>query len=286
MKIILIQDGLHHKNKNALLNYKNQYHICNISDLDKIDLSTFDAVYSPSIPIDVKRYPNTNFIFGPHFSVFPEKNHMDMIRGNNSTYIQPSEWAKQAWKHHHHCNGIKLYSIPFGVDTERFNEMLPLEHRKNIFIYLKRRHPQELNLLIHYLNHKNINARIFDYVSRYDENDYLNFLKGSRFGIWLGAHESQGFALQEALSCNVPLLVWNVSSMNQEYGSGYSNIPATTIPYWDDRCGKAFNHISELDRCFNEFIKNLENYRPREYILENLSIVKCEEKFEKLVNVM
>lgn len=286
MKIIFIDIYFHHKNKSALLSYNNQYHICNVMDLDNLDLSNFDAVYSPSIPIDVTKYPNTKFIFGPHFNIFPNKHQMDMIRGNNSIYIFPSEWTKQLWKQHHCCDGVKLYTIPFGVDTERFNETIPLKYRTNVFIYFKRRNPQELDQLIRYLNGKNINARIFNYVSGYNENDYLNFLNSSRFGIWLGAHESQGFALQEALSCNIPLLVWNISSMNQEHGSGYSNIPATTIPYWDDRCGRVFNNISELDLCFNEFIKNLENYRPREYILENLSINKCQDKFEKLVNEM
>ena len=52
---------------------------------------------------------------------------------------------------------------------------------------------------------------------------FFNYLQNSKYGIWLDAHESQGFALQEALSCNVPLLVWNISSMNQEYNSTYNN---------------------------------------------------------------
>jgi hypothetical protein len=38
----------------------------------------------------------------------------------------------------------------------------------------------------------------------------------------------------------VPLLVWNVSSMNQEQNSSYNNIPATTIPYWNESCGEYF----------------------------------------------
>jgi hypothetical protein len=33
-----------------------------------------------------------------------------------------------------------------------------------------------------------------------------------------------------------------------------------------------------------KFIKNLTNYKPREYILENISFEKCEEKFINIVN--
>ena len=38
-------------------------------------------------------------------------------------------------------------------------------------------------------------------------------LKQARFCIWIGRHESQGFAFQECLASNVPILVWDVQSM-------------------------------------------------------------------------
>ena len=50
-------------------------------------------------------------------------------------------------------------------------------------------------------------------------------MQKAKYGIILDAHESQGFAIEEALSCNVPLLVWNTKFMSQEYGSRYENIP-------------------------------------------------------------
>jgi glycosyltransferase involved in cell wall biosynthesis len=138
--------------------------------------------------------------------------------------------------------------------------------------------------LLFFFQKLNINYKIFDYVNRYSEKDYIDYLKQSKYGIWLGAHESQGFALEEALSCDVPLLVWNVRYMSQEYGSKYNDIPATTIPYWDNRCGEYFYEYTELENAFNEFIKKIETYKPREYILENLSIKKCKKKIINLIN--
>ena len=68
--LILSQSFLHIKNKNgliAVLNYlKWQYHFGNINDINH-----YDIIYSPSEPIDVSKYPTKKFIFGPHFSVFP-----------------------------------------------------------------------------------------------------------------------------------------------------------------------------------------------------------------------
>ena len=119
---------------------------------------------------------------------------------------------------------------------------------------------------------------------KYNETEYLNCLQNAKYGIWLDAHESQGFALQEALSCNVPLLVWNVSSLNQDVGSNYPNFPATTLSYWNDNCGEVFYNYHEFLNKFNSFISNLNTYTPRQFILDNLSIKKCEEKFIDLIN--
>ena len=285
MKILFVDIYMHQKNANALYKYNNNYYVIkSIEQFDKIDLAQFDCVYSPSTPLNVKKYPNTKFIFGPHFRVFPELHQMTEIRNNNVIYIQPSEWAAKVWEINPFCNNIKIGVLPFGVDTNKFSQTKQITDRNKVFIYFKDRNPQELKLLTNFLNNKNIPYVIFSYKSRYNEQDYINYLQNSKFGIWLGRHESQGFALQEALSCNVPLLVWNVKSMNQEYGAKYGDVPATTIPYWDERCGEYFYNFDELENTLNTFISKIETYKPREYILENLSIKKCEEKLNDLIN--
>ena len=284
MKVLLYNhDSMHHKNKHALLLYNIEYYVCN--NLENFNLSEFDVVYSPCLPIDVSKYPNTKFIFGPHFSIFPKIDSMNLIKGKNTIYIQPSEWVVNLWENHDICNNIKLRDLPFGVDTNIFEEINNISNRNKIFIYFKRRSYNELNIIKTYLNSLNINYKLFQY-GNYNEKTYLEYLQNSKYGIWLDAHESQGFALEEALSCNIPLLVWNVTSMNQEEGSSYSNIPATTIPYFDERCGEYFYESKDFENIFNLFLSKLETYKPREFILENLSINICEKKLINLINNM
>ena len=124
---------------------------------------------------------------------------------------------------------------------------------------------------------------MFDYGKKYEQNDYIKCLQNAKYGIWLGRHESQGFALEEALSMNVPLLVWDVSSMNQEYGYHYENIPATSIPYWDEKCGESFTDVSQMEEIFERFTKHLNEYKPREYILENLSVEACSKRLTDII---
>lgn len=283
MKILII-DSFHHKNmiglKLLLHNINYEYKFGTIDEIN-----SFDIVYSPNNPIDTSIYPSKKFIFGPHFSVFPNNKLLSINNINkNVIYIQPSVWVTELWRNYGAEKIIPIKDFPFPVDVEKFCPIQIQNSQKNeVFIYFKRRKPEELEYVKHFLNNKNITYKIFDYVRHYSEEDYLKCLQNAKYGIIIDAHESQGFAIQEALSCNVPLLVWNTSFMSQEYGSNYPNIPCSSIAYWDERCGLYFYKVEEFETSYNEFINKLETYNPRAYIMENLSPQKCGERFIELV---
>jgi len=248
-----------------------------------------DIVFNPNGLdgiLDISLYKNKKFVFGPHFSVFPEENSLCFDnKHKNAIYIQPSQQAVDVWKKDFKYTTLPVRSYAFGVDTEKFKP--DEKDRDRVFVYYKSRNPTELDFLQDFLRKKNINYDFFAY-GHYSEEHYLSTLKSCKYGIWLGRHESQGFALQEALSCNVPLFVWSSMYMNQEYPGSqeYDRVTTkmTSIPYWDDRCGTYFyTDRDDLEGKFSEFIKNLENFSPREYILENLTIEKRTRALEKLI---
>lgn len=276
---ILITDSFHFKNREALIimltNNKIPFKFGN-----KSDIPDFDVIYSPVNPIDTSQYPDKKFIFGPHFSVFPDRKIQFINNINkNSIYIQPSTWAVNAWANANALLPIKPYCFPVNTNKFKCNNKI----RDKVFVYYKRRKPEELQFIVNYLNENKIEHKVFDYIKKYDEKDYISYLQESKYGIIVDAHESQGFAIEEALASNVPLLVWNVKYMSQEHGSRYPDIVATTVPYFDDRCGKIFYEENEFLQMFNEFINNINNYNPRSYIMENLSYDICYEKFLNLL---
>jgi hypothetical protein len=288
---------MHPKNMNALTHYKDIVltTIYNPSELNNYNLDNFDFVYSPGTVFDISSYPNTKFVFGPHVSIFPEFSFMNYLKDQpNAIYVQPSQWAADVWSQRIESNNVPIRVLPFGVDSDRFCELTPLNERNNVFVYYKKRDPNELQKVLGLLEGRNISYRVFSYDNRYDENEYLAYIQTCRYGIWVGEHESQGFALQEALSCNVPLLVWNVTSMSQEYGSGYCYIPASTIGYWNSQCGEFFTDASDLEPTFDKFIGRIEmtiaehetfefwGYRPREFILQYLSRDVCSLRFANI----
>lgn len=288
MKILFVNSGCHRKNLNFILKCKNIFfHIINsASEIDNLDVNTYDCIYSPCVPIDVSKYPNTKFIFGPHFSVFPD-NKLNLIKSPKTVYNSLSDWVVNIWSTDLLCNDLKVIKMPFGVETEKFTNIKSINERQNVILYFKHRNPNELSEIESFLKQKLINYTLFSYDKKYDEKYYLEYLQNTKYAIWVDAHESQGFALQEALSCNVPLLVWNVKSMSQEYNANYSEkLKATTIPYWDERCGEFFYEKEEFEEKFNLFISKLETYNPREYILENLSIEVRENKLIEFIENM
>ena len=287
MKVLFIKSHIHHKNLNFILKCKkiNFYIVDSINQISNIDLNTFDAVISPCDTIDVSKYPNVKFIFGPQFSVFPEER-LTIIKGSKTVYNLLSNWVINIWKNFPVCNNLNLVALPFGVDTAKFVDNKSITEKNGVMVYFKHRNPADLYFIESFLKYKNINYSVFSYDIKYDENEYINCLQKSKYCIWVDAHESQGFALQEALSCNVPLLVWNITSMNQEYGSTYSNLPATTTSYWDNKCGELFYNINEFESTYNKFVENIDNYKPREFILDNLSIEVCENNLIDLINNM
>jgi hypothetical protein len=74
--------------------------------------------------------------------------------------------------------------------------------------------------------------------------------------------------------------------MSQEVVGNYNNIPCTTIPYWDERCGEYLYEETELETTFHIFTNKLDIYKPREYIHEKLSLDVCFENFNKLCQTL
>ena len=285
VKFLIIDGFLHHKNKIGLkkmLEYLDYEYYFGRED----DINYYEIIYSPAKILDIGKYSNKFFIFGPHVSVFPETNLYKLKDYPNCVYIQPSEWALKVWQDRDASRFVKLRILPFCVDYRKFFNNKLNEEKRKVLVYTKRRKPSELDYVLNFLNYKREDVILFDYVKGYKEEDYLNELKKCKYGVIVDAHESQGFAIQEALSCDVPLIVWNSKFMNQEYGSKYGKVNCTTIPYWSDDCGEYFDNYLDLEKTYNIFIKNFKEnkYRPREFILKTLNEERCGDKLKSIVD--
>ena len=71
------------------------------------------------------------------------------------------------------------------------------------------------------------------------------------------------------MSLGVPLFVWD-SRTWEDQGSEWS-VPATSVPYWDDRCGERFYDIDDMQETFDNFYGRIESYKPQNFVKDTLS---------------
>jgi hypothetical protein len=70
---------------------------------------------------------------------------------------------------------------------------------------------------------------------------------------------------------NIPLFVLNKTL--------WRNYPATSVPYFDDRCGKVSIVNSDILQELNQFIDNIKIYNPRSFIMDNHTDVKSASRY-------
>lgn len=218
-------------------------------------------------------------IYGPHINInrlysFPS--------GEFDYYNFLSPWLVDLTKDL--FKDKKFISLPFPVEINKF---LPQEKKGNPVIYFKRRKREILE------NFKksfpNIEFEFFDYLQKYDEEVFLNKISRAPYCVWIGSHESQGFAMQEALSCNTPVFVIEAKDLRDEQGEGLwdnlfpgRELPCTSASYFDERCGM-ISSVETYQEDFTRFLNNLGEYFPRKFILETLSPEACIDKWRKVL---
>ena len=293
MKCLLIDSWIHKKNKHG---FKLMCDSVGASLLVSSQLNSensndeWDIILSPADYINPQYFPNAKkIIYGPHAFIhlkapWTESQYFD----HRCVYNFLSDWVVQFVKEQGTV-GVNTCTLPFAVDIERFKRDEPSEYKYDCFIYEKHRDIKIFQDIRAYVEKLGLNYKVFNTHSKYEEEDYLETLKHVRFGIWLDSHESQGFALEEALSCNVPLVVLDARSMFDERNEkgevayaaeqGKYKMLATTCPYWDERCGFKDPSIDILKTNILRMMKEYSSFNPREFVLEVLSPKACMNRF-------
>lgn len=166
-------------------------------------------------------------------------------------------------------NKDSLCVIPTGIISEKkLLKMNTLARNDRCLIYYKNREEEELQKVTEFLKNKNYAYDLFEY-GKYSNSQLIRAAKNNKFCILLNSSESQGIAVQEIMSANIPLYVWNISS---KYDS--------SVPYFDERCGIATYNYDEFVNKFELFINTLNSYSPKQLILDKLTFEKFIQNLE------
>jgi glycosyltransferase involved in cell wall biosynthesis len=215
-------------------------------------------------------------VVGPNLVVMPQEipAKVDLT---DAVYLFPCEWPARLWKN------LGFYACrtaiwPVGVDTDEFQPSTISDSERRVIVYHKDRDVQELVTILETLHALHLPYRLVLY-GRYSEKDYKELLSETSFIVWHGCHESQGIALQEAMACNIPVLVSDATSLAQAKSSyifpaNLSGFPVTSVPYFDEMCGIRITDLRRLGDAIEKMVAMRKMFQPREFVQKNLSLEK------------
>jgi hypothetical protein len=199
-----------------------------------------------------------NLLIGPHVWPFGDDlNHL----GEYKSLIFPSKWCVDSCVNNFpHLRGsywpVAIYK-PEIVEDPKFD----------CLVYYKDRPERDLLDVISFLESRGITYTGLQY-GNYTPKEFNESLSQVKYCIIIDNTESQGIAIQEMMACNKPLYVWDTKIWT--YVPSYP-APATSVPYWSDECGMKVYNFKKFQENFDEFISNLDDYCPADYIKANLS---------------
>jgi glycosyltransferase involved in cell wall biosynthesis len=194
-------------------------------------------------------------------------------------FLQPAVWVQEFWNTFS-LDKINTVVWPVGIDTKNFSPDLTAK-KDLVLVYNKQRSDTDMKAVCAALDAHGERYEELTY-GKYTESQYQNLLQRAQAVVWVGRSESQGIGLLEALSMNVPVLVWDVTKLGDFVGaeaSGFSAeqlafTPVTAAPYFDERCGMRFVAREDLDNSLRVFLESLHTYSPRSYVESELPLGK------------
>jgi len=200
-------------------------------------------------------------------------------------YLQHSTWANAIFEPYY---GTRCAIWPVGIDTEAWRPSSSDLKDIDVLIYDKvmwNHDAAEISLVQPIrmeLRRRHLSFAEIRY-GFYNGDEFRSLLRRCRAMIFLCEHETQGLAYQECLSTGVPILAWDQGWWldPNRFKWGQAETPATSVPYFDQRCGLRFRNVVEFSEKLSEFWDLLSSgtLHPREYILENLTLEKCAQHY-------
>jgi hypothetical protein len=181
--------------------------------------------------------------------------------------ILPSLWSKEAYTLD--CPSIekRIEIWPVGVEIPKSVEKKA--EALHLILFVKTAPSDLIEFVIKNLDQRNISYSILKY-GTFKREEYIEKLKISSGMIYIQEVESQGVALQESWSYDVPTLVWNKGSYT--FPNTHIEVHGqVSAPYLTERCGTFFESQKDFNIKLDFFINNLEKYDAQNYCTEYLS---------------
>ncbi|WP_435171525.1 glycosyltransferase [Falsirhodobacter sp. 1013] len=245
-----------------------------------VGISGYPGVY------DRVRLPNPA-IFGPGFVPPPHEVEAIGARCNIRFFTAPSEWACKIWRP---TLGDRVQPLFAPIILSDWPDLSQNAKTNDVLIYDKIRWQREaLVPRIHgrlgaHLKRRGLTSQTLRYGAHHG-SDFRAALRRSRAMVFLCEHETQGLAYQEAMASGIPILAWDEGRLIDpaERRMAPADLVVSSVPYFDARCGMTFTE-PQIEERFDAFWSVLEDFRPRDYVAEELNAQKSAQVYLNLLD--
>ncbi|WP_374951535.1 glycosyltransferase [Mucilaginibacter sp.] len=203
--------------------------------------------------------------------------------------LVPGEWMRRMFEPFYQ---EKVMAWPVGIDTAKWSPDIKGATIIDFLLYDKvrwqhDRYEQDLLQPVRdLLDSRGFSYQVITY-GQYQPEELAAALKTCKSALFFCEHETQGLAYQQILSTNTPILAWDRGGYWQDPAYFPDQVkygPVSSVPYWDERCGITFTGMSDFELKLNLFVAGLPGFKPRDYIMENLTLEKCAEAYVHIYN--
>lgn len=208
-------------------------------------------------------------------------------------YVQHCEWAIALYRPYFGAARCAIW--PVGINTDAWQPARDTAPVTDFLLYDKvrwehDRYEQQLLAPIRAeLRQRGLTFEEIRY-GHYRPEEYAAALSRCRALLFICEHESQGLAYQEAMSAGLPVLAWDPGEWLDpaRFAWGTPHVPATSVPYFDARCGERFRDVRGFAEALDRFQENQHagRYAPREYVLEHLTLRHGARRYLELLDAV
>jgi hypothetical protein len=209
---------------------------------------------------------------GPNIMVFPSEHGRLICCEEVDACITPDQLTGAMYEQE--CQELKgrCKAWPAGVDTEYWRPDMAKERRDQVLMFEKTSKGPvgPIQPYVHALEARGHDVHVMRYGS-FVASEYRRALHSSKLMVGFVQSESQGIAWAEAWAADVPTLIWR----QDEYTYRHRTWMASTAPYLSSDTGRFFGGLEEFELVVDAWEHGQEHFRPREWVLENMSDEMC-----------
>lgn len=228
----------------------------------------------------LKREGRIDFLVaGPSNAFFPEEADNILWLPEIDIIIEPSEWMREFFSEIAAPLVPKIRICTAGVDPNYWKPSGEGQPARAI-IYWKNGDESfcdDVEAVIRNFGMESVRLRY----GHYTREDYKQELDRSSIAVFLSSFETQGIALAEAWSMDVPTLVWNPRS--DASWRGRSFISKSSAPYLTPSTGLDWVTLDDLGQVVSEAFARRNEFAPRKWVLANMTDAICSGRLFEII---